>query len=122
MNPYVKTFTASGAVGHRRMVKFASDGVVTAATATTDAIIGVADAPGGAIDGADVDVVLFGPAEVEAGGAFSAGAFLTAGAAGVAVDAAPGAGVNAHTLGRPLSDGASGDFVKAFVNPGRIQG
>lgn len=122
MNPYVKTYTASGAIGHRRFVKFSAAGVVIVATAITDEIIGVADAPGGAVNGADVDIVVFGPAEVEAGGAVSAGNFVTAGAAGVAVAAAPAAGVNAHVGGRALDAMASGDFAKIFINPGRIQG
>lgn len=123
MTRFVKTFVASGAIGHRRLVKFTADeGVVALATAATDIIAGVADYPSGAVDGERVDVVLFGPAEVVAGGVFAAGASLTAGAAGAAVAAAPAAGVNAFTAGFPLTPAVAGDFVKAFVQRGVIQG
>lgn len=123
MTRYVKTFIASGALGHRRQVKAtATDGVVTLATAPTDDIIGVVDYPSGATDGARVDVVLFGPAEVEGGGAIGFGKLFTTDANGRAVAAAPAAGVNNGVGGRTLAGVASGDFFYAFVNPTRIQG
>lgn len=123
MTRIIKNFVAAAAVTHRALVKFtANDGEVTLATATTDLIAGVVDYPGGAAIGDRVDVLLFGEAEVVAGGTIAPGAFVTAGAAGVAVAAAPAAGANAHIGGRVLAGAVAGDFVRAFINPGRIQG
>jgi hypothetical protein len=123
MTRHVKTFVASGAIGHRRLVKFtANEGEVTLATAPTDVIAGVTDHPKGVSGGQRVDVVLFGPAEVVAGGTIGAGISITAGAAGAAVAAAPAAGVNAYTAGFTLTPAVSGDIVRAFVQRGLIQG
>lgn len=119
----VKNFIASGVIGHRRQVKAtATDGIVALATAPTDDVIGVTDFPGGAADGQRIDVVLFGPAEVEGGGVITPGGYFAADASGRAVAAAPAAGVNNGVGGRALVNVASGDFFQAFVNPSRIQG
>jgi hypothetical protein len=121
----VKTYVASGAIPHRRQVKFtANDGEVTLATAATDVICGVTDFPNGAADKGRVDVVLFGPAEVECGGTMSPAttAGFTSDANGKAVAAAPGAGVNHYVGGRVLVNAVSGDIAKVIVNPDRIQG
>lgn len=121
MNPFVKTFVAAGDIGHRRLVKFtANDGEVALATAATDKIAGVADFPSGAKSGERIDIVLFGPAEVVAGGAITAGSEITAGAAGVAVAAAPASGASAVTAGFVLSGAASGDFVRALIQRGQF--
>lgn len=123
MNPHIKTFVASGAIGHRRLVKFtANDGEVALATAATDIIAGVTDFPSGAADGERIDVILFGPAEVVAGGTIAPGAAITAGAAGAAVAAAPAAGVNNITAGFVMAGAVAGDFVRAFIQRGSIQG
>lgn len=123
MNPHIKNFVASGAVGHQVQVKFtANDGEVAVATAPTDKIAGVTDCPGGVANGGRVDVILFGPAKVKCGGTITPGAAITAGAAGVAVAAAPAAGVNANIAGRLLVNAVNGDIAEAFVNPGTIQG
>lgn len=123
MSRIIKNYVAAVALTHRAQVKFtANDGEVTLATAATDPIAGVVDFPGGVAAGERVDVVLFGETEVVAGGAGAPGAFITAGAAGVSVAAAPAAGVNAYVAGRILAGMANGDFVRAFINPGRIQG
>lgn len=123
MTPLIKNFVASGAIAHRALLKFtATDGVLAVATAAADLIAGVADCPGGAADGERFDAVIFGPAEVVCGGAISPGGFITAGAAGKAVAAAPAAGANAVLAGRLLVGGANGDFARAFINPGMMQG
>lgn len=123
MSRIVKNFLAAAAIGHRRLVKFtANDGEVALATAATDAIAGVTDFPNGAEAGERIDVVLFGTAEVVAGGTIAAGALFTAGAAGVAVAAAPAAGVNNSTGGMVLTGAVSGDFVRVLVQRGSIQG
>ncbi|KQR75755.1 hypothetical protein [Rhizobium sp. Leaf341] len=123
MNPYTKTFVASGDLSHRALVKFtANDGEVALATAPTDLIAGVVDYPNGAKSGGRVDVVLFGPAEVLVGGTVLPGAGITADGTGRAIAAAPGAGINHFVVGRVLTNGVVGDIAKAFINPHRIQG
>ena len=123
MNPHTKNFAASGAVGHRRLVKFtATDGVLALATAPTDLIAGVSDCPGGVADGQRFDVIQHGPAEVVAGGTIAPGASFTAGAAGAAFAAAPAAGVNNVVAGFTETGAVVGDFVRAFVQRGHIQG
>lgn len=119
----IRAFKASGAITNRRYVKWtATAGVVAMATAATDKIAGVVDFPGGAADGETVDVVLFGPAEIDAGGTFAAGDNLVADASGKAVVAAPGAGVNNFTGGRGMYPAVNGDRVEVFVNPSNLQG
>lgn len=123
MNPFVKTFVASAVLAHQTQVIFtANDGEVGPAVSATGVIAGVVDQPGGAKQGERVDVVLFGPADIVAGGTIAAGAFFTSDANGKAVAAAPAAGVNNVVGGRLLAKAVSGDIVKAFVNPGSFQG
>lgn len=123
MNPLVKTFVAAGTIAHRRLVTFnANDGEVAQATGPTQRIAGVLDCPGGATVGQRVDVVLFGPAEVDCGGTILPGAYVTADADGKAVAAAPSAGVNNFLAGRLLVNAVSGDIARGLVNPGLMQG
>lgn len=123
MNPHTKTFIASGAIGHRRLVKFtATDGVVALATAASDLIAGVTDFPSGAVDGGRIDVIQLGPAEAVAGGVIAPGASFTAGAGGSAVTAAPAAGVNNIVAGFTEVGAAAGDFVPVFIQRGHLQG
>lgn len=123
MTKIIRNFIASGAMTHRRLVKWtATDGVVAQASAATDKIAGVVDYPNGAADGERVDVVLFGIADVEYGGTVAAGAPVTSDASGKAVAAAPATGVNNDVAGRPLLSAVSGDFVKTLINPGKMQG
>lgn len=124
MSKIIHTYTCETAIPNRRQVKPGSvDGKVALATSSTDLIIGVSDCPGDAAIGDRIDVVLFGEAEVDAGGTVAFGAFITADASGKAVAAAPAAGVNARTGGLlHLSAAVSGDVARVFVNPNRIQG
>ncbi len=123
MNPFVKTFVAAAALSHRMLVVFTTnDGEVNAAAAATGKIAGVVDQPGGAKSGERVDVVLFGPAEVVAGGTIAAGDFITSDADGNAVAAAPATGVNNVVAGRSLTKAVEDDIVKVFINPGSLQG
>ncbi|EXL08215.1 hypothetical protein BG46_01420 [Brucella anthropi] len=118
MNPHIKTFVAAGAIGHRRLVKFTgNDGEVALATAATDLLAGVVDFPSGAKAGDRIDVVIFGPAEVVAGGAIAPGISFSAGADGAAVAAAAAGDT---TGGFVLTAAASGDFVRAFVQRGSV--
>jgi hypothetical protein len=123
MSRIVLTFIAAAAVAHRQLVKFtANDGEVTPCTAATDMPAGVVDFPGGGGIAERVDVVLFGEAEVQAGGTIAPGGFFASDASGHAVAAAPSAGVNNGVGGRVLAGAVSGDFVRSFINPIRIQG
>ncbi|SCB18459.1 hypothetical protein [Rhizobium lusitanum] len=123
MSKVIKSFVAAVAIGHQLLVKAgASDGQAALATASTDAIIGVSDCPGGAAIGDRIDIVLFGETEVQVGGTIPFGTFFTAGAGGKAVPAAPAAGVNARTGGISTIGAVSGDIARVFVSPGQIQG
>lgn len=119
----VKTFVAGGAIGHRRFVKVgAADGEVLQASAAADALIGVTDHPGGAVQGDRVDVVLLGITDVEFGGAVTRGTFVASDANGRAVAAAPAAGANVGVGGRSHVTAASGDILPVLINPTQIQG
>jgi hypothetical protein len=123
MSRIVLTFIAAAAVTHRQLVKFtANDGEVTPCTAATDIPAGVADFPGGAAIGERVDIVLFGEADVQAGGTVAPGGYVASDASGHAVAAAPSAGVNNGVAGRVLAGAVSGDYIRTFINPIRIQG
>lgn len=123
MNPFVKTFSAAGTIAHRRIVTFnANDGEVAQATGPTQRLAGVLDCPGGAVLGQRVDVVLFGPAEIDFAGTVLPGAYITSDADGKAVAAAPATGVNNFLAGRALVNAAAGDIARTLVNPGMMQG
>ena len=123
MNPFIKTFVAAGAIAHRRLVAFTDvDGELVQATASSDRIAGILDMPGGAVTGQRIDVILFGPAEVEFGGTVKPGEFITSDADGKAVAAAPAADANSHVAGRALANAVSGDIARTMINPGLIQG
>lgn len=117
-----KGLTAGGAITRHRILKFdSSDGVVIHATAATDLLVGVA-AEIGAASGEPIDVHMTGIALVEAGGVIARGAKVTAGAAGVAVAAAPAQGVNNQILGIAQVTAASGDIIPVLLAPSTMQG
>jgi len=123
MNPgLTKTYTAQGAIPARAIVKAGSaDGTVTVATSGADAIIGVNERLD--VDNGDrVDVSHGGIAEIVCGGSVAFGSYLTASNAGVAVAAAPAAGVNARTVGLALTSGSAGDIIDTLLTLTRIQG
>jgi len=116
-NPtFIKSFKAGGAIPENSMVKFGSaDGTVVAATAATDAIIGVSVL--GAVAAGDiVDVTLDGIEEVKLAGAVTRGDFLTTDAASKAVSASAGNRV----VGYAMESGVSGDIIGVFVTPSKI--
>jgi len=123
MNPgLTKTYIAQGAIPARAIVKAGgTDGTVAVATSGADAIIGVAERLD-TDDGERVDVIHSGIAEVVCGGNITSGGFLTASNAGVAVAAAPAAGVNARTVGLALTSGSTGDIIDTLLTLTRIQG
>jgi len=123
MNPgLTKTYTAQGAIPARAIVKAGSaDGTVAVATASTDAILGVAERLD-VDDGDRVDVIHGGVAEVVCGGSVAFGSYLTASNAGVAVAAAPAVGANAQVVGKALCAGVAGDIIDTLLTLTRIQG
>lgn len=124
MNPILrKAYGTEAIVPPYRIVKFgATDGNVVPAAASTDKLIGVSGRLGASVSGDRCDVTRIGLDEVEYGGNVTAGDELTSDASGRAVTAAPGAGVNAYTIGKAEVSGVLGDIGKVMLNPGRIQG
>ncbi len=109
-----KNFTAEAAVTKRRIVKFgATDTAVERATSAGDSLIGVA-AELDVAQNARVDVHLAGIAEVEAGGAITRGALVTADADGKAVEAETAAVSQVATAGAA----ADADITATGIRPG----
>lgn len=118
----IKGFKASGAVGARLIVKSgAADEVVAVAAAATDKLLGISTEMASA-DTEPCDVILGGIAEVIYGGNVTRGDQLTSDAAGKAVTAAPGAGVNNRTIGVALVSGAANDIGVCKISQGSVQG
>lgn len=116
-------FVAEGAIAHRRIAKMgAADYGVLQATATTEAFVGVVDAPGGVAAGDRVDVTMDGIAEVELGGTVTRGNPITADSAGKGVAASPAATVNAQIIGFAVISGVAGDYIPVHLGRGTIQG
>jgi len=119
----VKTLTAAGTIANRRLVKFGSnEGEVVQAAAASDAIIGVADCPNGAVSGDKIDIVLLGLCDVEFGGTVSAGALVTSDASGRAVAAAPATGANVRIAGASYQAAVSGDIARVMLATSMMQG
>lgn len=123
MNPTLtKNFTAAAAVARRRIVKFAAaEGEVEQGAAATDAVFGVSTDVDAALGGR-CDVHMAGIVEVEFGGTVAAGDPVTADANGMAVKAAPAAGVNNRIVGWALVPAVVGDIRTVMLAPGQIQG
>lgn len=123
MNPILaKNYKAEAALTAYSIVKpGAADGQVVLAAAVGDALIGVTNEIAAAIN-ERADVIHAGIAEIKAGGTIARGDWLTSDASGLAVAAAPAAGVNNNVIGRALASAASGDVFAALIAPGRIQG
>jgi hypothetical protein len=114
-------YFASGAITEGKIVMpGASDGLAAHATAATDLAIGIASHD--AADGATVRVMLAGRAKCVAGGNITRGQKLTSGAAGVAVAAAPAAGVNNQIIGIALQSAVAGDLFSALLAQSVMQG
>lgn len=124
MNPLLtKSYDAEGTIADHTIVKFgAADNGVLAATAATESLVGVTDAPGDVVSGDRVDVVQGGISDVLYGGTVTRGDLLTADASGRAVTAAPTVGVNNGVIGRAIVSGVVGDIGKVLIVPSQIQG
>jgi hypothetical protein len=99
----------------------ADDDTLSAATASTEELIGVFQHTTSAV-GDEVRVMLSGITRVVLGGTVTRGGWITSDANAKGVAAAPGAGVNAAVIGRALASGVAGDIVAVLLAPGRIQG
>lgn len=121
----IKTVTASGTVPANRVVKPHASiaGAFVAAAAVADLLVAVCIQPGGATDGARMDIQLGGLADVEAGAAIAAGALLTVDSSGRVVTAAPATGVNNGIIGVAFdAAGAAGDIIRVLLAPSKAQG
>jgi len=118
----VKAYEVETTVTKYRIVKHGTaDAQVVPAAAVSDSLLGVVAELDGAV-GEHVDVVLSGIADVEYGGAVTRGDPLTSDASGLAVTAAPAAGVNNRIIGFANVSGVSGDVGSVLITPGQIQG
>lgn len=107
----IHNFTAGGAIGAHRIVKFSSaDTEVLQATAATESLIGVTTEVGSS-SGERCDVILSGVAEVEYGGGVTRGARLTTDASGKAVAASAGNRI----IGIAMVSGSSGDIGSVLL-------
>ena len=117
-----RNFVAGGAIPAFTIVKHgASDGVVVAGAAAADSLIGITtDIP--AASGERCDVILDGLADALYGGAVTRGDLVTSDAAGRAIKAVPGAGVNHRVIGVALNSGVAGDVGQVYINHSMLQG
>jgi len=122
-----KTYLAGATITQYRIAKVgADDNHVIQGAAATDKLLGVVDIPGApastSLAEEPVDVVLAGPALVEAGGTFAGGDLLSADSSGRAILAAASAGANVRTIGTALKSAVIGDIVLIYVTQGSFQG
>ncbi|WP_297772694.1 capsid cement protein [uncultured Roseovarius sp.] len=108
---FIKSYRAEAAISGRTVVKFGSSGGVVAATAATDAAIGITDQLDAAA-GDMVDVIMSGSAEAALTGTVDAGDPVRGGSGG-AVAASSGTGNVA--IGYALSAGVSGDIIDVAI-------
>lgn len=123
MNPgLTKTYLAEGTIAASTIIKAGSaEGAVAQATASTDGIMGVAERIN-ADAGERVDCIHAGITDVRLGGSVAYGDWLTSGASGQAVKAAPAAGANAQVVGKALAHGVVGDIIPMLITLTQIQG
>ena len=112
---FIKSFPATAAIAGYLIVKLGSSGVAPA-TASTDALVGTADAMGADLGGM-ADIVQGGWGEVRVGGNVAAGAPLTSDSESRAVTAAPVAGTVVRIIGFAMTDGAEDDIIPYLVAP-----
>ena len=119
----IKSFLAGAVIAPYRAVKFgADDDHVVQSAAATDAHIGVSGAIGATAAEDRIDITLDDIAEIEYGGTVTRGDLLTADANGMAVTAAPAAGVNNRIIGQAMVSGVFGDIGSLDITKTSIQG
>jgi len=99
----------------------AADGVVVPATGPTDLIFGGNGNIGG-VSGDRIDIIWDDCVEVRLGGTVTRGQRLTSDANGLAVAAAPAAGVNAQIAGYATVSGVLNDIIWMRIAPSVMQG
>jgi len=105
-----------------QLIKFgAADGVVVPAAGPTDLIIGGNGNIGGVL-GDRADIIVDDCVEVRLGGTVTRGDKLTSDANGLAVTAAPAAGVNTHIAGYATVSGVLNDVIWMRIAPSVMQG
>ena len=120
-NALIKSFLATAATAQHTIVKFgANDDTIANSTAATDALLGVINEIGATADdvanGATVDIILCGIAEIKLGGTVARGGKITSGAAGVGV-----AGVAGNQgIGKAMRSGVAGDIIPVLLNQSTI--
>lgn len=118
----IKNYTAGAAIAAATIVRLSAAETVVAASAATDAIIGVTGDVN-PVAGERVDVTMEGIVFCVAGAAVALGALLTSDASGRAVTAAPATGVNNRVIGFAIESAvAAGDIIRVMLSPGSIQG
>lgn len=106
-----KSFAGQGAIAANSVIAFGTaDNTVALATGPTSKIIGTSDNLDHT-DGEQVDLEMRPMGEVKLGAAVTRGDRLTSNAAGLAVTAAPAAGVNAHTFGIAAKSGVATEVI-----------
>lgn len=109
-----KNYLAGGAIPAHTLVKLTAAGTVVAASAPADLVVGVSGELA-VVAGERVDVAHVGIAPVVAGGAVSLGAAVTADASGRAA-AAAGGGKRAAGIALDAASGA-GDVIRILLAP-----
>lgn len=106
-----KSYAGQGAIGGFSVIAIGTaDNTVTLATGPTSKIIGTSDALDH-VDGEQVDLEMRPMGEVKLGAAVTRGDRLTSNASGLAVTAAPAAGVNAQTFGIAAKSGVLNEVI-----------
>jgi len=119
----IKSFLAGAAIAAHRIVKFgADDDHAIQSAAATDAHIGVSGNLGAAAAEERIDITMDDVAEVEYGAAVTRGDLLTADANGMAIPAAPAAGVNNRIIGTAMVSGVLNDIGSVLIGQNQIQG
>lgn len=125
MSPMGKNLTSDGVIAPRRILAWsATEGrVQQAAGGAAEKYAGVSGIIGASAAGQRVDVFIDDIVEIEAGGVFAQGDYLTADAQGRGVVCAPGAGVLLPFALKALApSGATGQIVQAIVAFGSLKG
>lgn len=112
-----RQYLADAIIPFGTIVKFDSaDNKVAAASAATDAVLGVV-CTANAATFSQVDVAYGGEALVIAGGSITRGQPVVSGASGYAVAITPGNTTANRILGYAHESGESGQFITVLVNP-----
>jgi hypothetical protein len=110
----VKTGLAGAAVDKFKILKFGTaDDTFIHATTITEVLVAVSLEA--AASGARLEYVTDGIATVQAGGTVTRGDFVTSGAAGVGVAAAPATTAHNGTIGIAMASAVIGDFFPVMI-------